>query len=114
MALAQRHIAQPLPRSLILPRRHAAAHVASRSRSLHVQVSLTVCVVAATCLVTYICGYSRMTAANYQKFIIQQEMQKLRVQHQLLCAKALELGEKDRIESWARENGMSPATGIPV
>ncbi len=114
MAVAQRQIVPPYQRTLVLPRPRVQLRSSARGRDLQIQASLTSGLVAVALLVSYVYGYARMTSANYQRCEIQQVLHKLRIQEQILNSTALELGSKDRIETWARANNMAPASGVPV
>jgi hypothetical protein len=114
MALAQRRPAQPFQRAIVLPRSRAQASGPANKSNLQLQASLAIGFVSVTCLVGYVYGCSRMTSANYKRCLIQQELNKLRVQEQSLSAQVTLLKNTDRIEEWARASGMVRASGVPV
>src|ERR1043166_6929001 len=111
MALAQRQPAPPFQRTLVLPRQQARSSARTRGNNLRVQVSVIVGLISVGWLVAYVCGFSRMTSANYRRCAIQQDLDKLRIQEQLLSAQVTLLKDTERIENWARANGMAPASG---
>jgi hypothetical protein len=65
-------------------------------------------------LILYVSGHAQLAGANYEKVRLIEQERALKAQRELLNAALLEGQNKDRIEAWAKANGMARAETAPV
>ena len=57
-------------------------------------------------LVVYLCGCAQMTAANFARVHLRDQLNEIEAQNHLLSGKLIEMNNRTAVDAWAGKNGM--------